>query len=141
MQGLKITLELEPSQADIKALGQGLSEQALAAVQARGFQPIAVFARDADGVMVGGIQALVNWNWLHICLAWLEEGRRRQGLGTELLQRIEQAGIAQGCVYAHLDTFSYQARPFYEKRGYVLFGQLDDYPPGHTRYYMRKSLT
>lgn len=141
MQDVNISLELEPAEADIKALGHGLHEHALPTTQTRGFKPIAVFARKNDGQLVGGIQALVNWNWLHICLAWLDEDYRRQGLGSELLTRIEQAGIEQGCSQAHLDTFSYQARPFYEKHGYELFGQLDDYPTGHSRYFMRKNLS
>ncbi|MDP3936617.1 MAG: hypothetical protein Q8R92_00595 [Deltaproteobacteria bacterium] len=44
------------------------------------------------------------------------------------------------CAHAHLDTFSYQARPFYERHGYTLFATLDDYPPGHKRYFLRKAL-
>ena len=34
----------------------------------------------------------------------------------------------------------YQARPFYEKLGYELFGTLDGYPPGYRQFYLRKSL-
>jgi hypothetical protein len=41
---------------------------------------------------------------------------------------------------AWLDTFSFQARGFYEKLGYEEFGQLD-YPPDHHRHFMRKRLT
>jgi hypothetical protein len=48
--------------------------------------------------------------------------------------------IRRGCRGAYLDTFSYQARPFYEKLGYAVFGTLDDYPPGHQRFFMRKRL-
>ena len=32
------------------------------------------------------------------------------------------------------------AKPFYERAGYSVFGILEDYPPGHTRYFMRKDL-
>ena len=28
----------------------------------------------------------------------------------------------------------------YQKYGYELYGQLDDFPPGHTRYYLKKRL-
>jgi hypothetical protein len=41
---------------------------------------------------------------------------------------------------AYLDTFSHQARPFYEEFGYVVFGTLDDFPKGHARFSMRKRL-
>ena len=39
-----------------------------------------------------------------------------------------------------LDTFSFQARRFYEKLGYVVFGELPDYPAGHSRYFLQKRL-
>ena len=46
----------------------------------------------------------------------------------------------RGCHSAHLDTHSWQARPFYEKRGYELFATLDDFPPGHKKFFLRKKL-
>jgi hypothetical protein len=38
------------------------------------------------------------------------------------------------------DTLDYQARPFYEKLGYQLFGTLDGYPPGYRQFYLCKRL-
>jgi uncharacterized protein (DUF924 family) len=40
-----------------------------------------------------------------------------------------------------LETTSFEARPFYEKRGYEVFATLDDYPPGHSKFFLRKRLT
>jgi len=39
-----------------------------------------------------------------------------------------------------LDTTSFQARPFYEKLGYAVFGTLDDHPLSHAHYLLRKQL-
>jgi hypothetical protein len=39
-----------------------------------------------------------------------------------------------------LETFSFQARGFYEKCGYKVVGQLDDCPPGQRFYWMYKAL-
>ena len=36
---------------------------------------------------------------------------------------------------------SFQALPFYQKYGYQVWGQLDDFPPGHTHYYLRKEFS
>ena len=51
-----------------------------------------------------------------------------------------QKAIERGCTNAHLDTFSFQARPFYEKLGYRVFGTLENHPAGHQHYFMTKSL-
>ena len=50
------------------------------------------------------------------------------------MQAMEAEAIRRGCRGAYLDTFSYQARPFYERLGYEVFGTLDDYPAGHQRF-------
>jgi GNAT superfamily N-acetyltransferase len=138
---LTLSVETAPSSPDVDALGQGLTNHALPTTGRPGFQPLAVFARDGNGALVGGIYAHVNWTWLHVSLVWVDERRRHQGLGSRLLDAIESAGIERGCTQAHLDTFSYQARPFYERHGYRVFATLDDYPPGHQRFYMRKTLS
>jgi hypothetical protein len=39
-----------------------------------------------------------------------------------------------------LSTFSFQARPFYEKLGYEVFATLEDCPVGHCEYFLRKQL-
>jgi iron complex outermembrane receptor protein len=49
-------------------------------------------------------------------------------------------GRKRGCHSAYLDTFSFQAKPFYERCGYEVFGVLEDFPKGHQRFFMRKSL-
>jgi hypothetical protein len=46
----------------------------------------------------------------------------------------------QGCQGAHLDTFSFQAKGFYEKLGYRVFGELEECPAGNSRFYLWKKL-
>jgi len=55
-----------------------------------------------------------------------------------LLQAAERYAIERGCLAATLETHSSEARPFYEKLGYQVFAALEDYPPGHTKFYLRK---
>jgi hypothetical protein len=43
-------------------------------------------------------------------------------------------------MHAYLDTFSFQAPDFYKKLGYEVFGELQDFPHGHQRYFMKKRL-
>jgi hypothetical protein len=39
-----------------------------------------------------------------------------------------------------LSTFSFQARPFYERLGYRLFGTLENYPERHSLFFVTKRL-
>lgn len=140
MDEIELVVDTDPQTRDIEALGRGLTEHALPVTGVAGFRPIAVFARDRQGTLVGGVQGLVNWTWLHVALLWVAAEARHRGLGSRLLDAIEAAGRERGCTMAHLDTFSYQARPFYERHGYELFATLDDYPVGHQRFFLRKKL-
>jgi GNAT superfamily N-acetyltransferase len=82
-----------------------------------------------------------KFNWVHIVLVWVAENLRGAGYGRQLMAAMEHEPKERGCTSAHLDTFSFQARPFYESLGYEVFGTLDDYPAGHQKFFMRKALT
>jgi len=135
-----LTVEVHPAPEDVRALSSGLTEHALPVTKVPGFDPVAVFARDPGGRVVAGVYGTVNWNWLHISLIWVSSELRRKGMGRRLIAGIEGVGRQRGCTQAHLDTFSYQARPFYEKLGYEVFAVLEDYPPGQQRFFLRKRL-
>ena len=120
-------------------LRAGLTEHSLEFVDRPGFVAIAVFAR-REGELVGGASGSLNWNWLDLSLLWVADPLRSGGLGSRLLEAIETAARERGCRSAHLETFSYQALSFYEKRGYEIFARLEEYAPGVDRYYLRKSL-
>lgn len=138
--GIFLEVTVDPASEELRALEEGLSEHARAFVAEPGFQPLAVLAHDGDGRLVGGALARVNWNWLHVARIWVAEELRGSGIGALLLAAIEDEGRARGCTRAHLDTFSYQARPFYERHGWRVFATLDDYPAGHQRFFLRKDL-
>lgn len=135
-----LTIEDAPTTADREALVQGLNEHAARHTPRLGFKPLGAFLRDDRGALIGGAYGYVNWNWLFINLVWISESVRGGGHGRRMILALEQAARERGCTHAHLDTFSYQARPFYEKLGYEVFSTLDDYPPGHQRFFMKKAL-
>jgi len=103
-------------------------------------QPVKFVARDSTGVVVGGILGHTRWRWLYVAKLWVDERARGHGLGTRLMAAAEDLARSRGCTDVSLDTFDYQARPFYEKLGYELFGTLEGYPPGSRQYYLRKRL-
>jgi GNAT superfamily N-acetyltransferase len=96
--------------------------------------------RDENGDIVGGLWGRTALGWLYVEVLAVPEHLRRRGIGTELMSRAESEAIARGCHSAWLDTFEWQARGFYERLGYSCFGELNDYPRGFSRYFMKKVL-
>ena len=106
-------------------------------------RPLDLFVRDADGRVRAGLvgQLRFAWTgqgWLYISRLWVDESLRGQDYGTRLLRQAEDAAREAGCTAVHLTTFSFQARPFYEKQGYRCVGTLEGYPPGGSYYWMLK---
>ena len=110
-------------------------------VRETSLQPLDIAIRDGQERLVGGLVGDTYWGWLEIQDLWLEDNLRRQGLGRRLVAMAEAEAVARGCSRSWLRTFSFQARGFYEKLGYRVVGQLDDYPPGQAFYWMRKDLS
>jgi GNAT superfamily N-acetyltransferase len=100
----------------------------------------AVLARTSTGELAGGIRASAFWGYLSIELLWLSEPARGGGIGTRLVRAAEAFAVQHGFQYARVETTSFQAKPFYEKLGYEVFGVLDDFPPGYRSYYLKKRL-
>jgi GNAT superfamily N-acetyltransferase len=96
--------------------------------------------RGPNEEVVGGVIGTTYWNWLSVELLWVKEELRGRGYGYRLLTLAEEEARRRGDMHAHLDTFSFQAPGFYEKHGYRVFGELQDFPPAHQRYFLTKPL-
>ena len=90
--------------------------------------------------VVGGILTKIYWNILYIDILWVKDEYRHKGYATVLLNDVENTAKEMGCKTAHLYTYDFQAKGLYEKRGYTVFGVLEDCPEGHNCYYMSKKL-
>jgi ribosomal protein S18 acetylase RimI-like enzyme len=66
---------------------------------------------------------------------------RGQGLGAALMREAESAARTRRCVGLHLTRLDFQAPSFYERLGFETFGILDDVPPGHRCFHMKKRLS
>ena len=97
--------------------------------------------KDENDFIIAGINSLMYcWKILYIDVLFVDANHRGQQLGSDLLRKVESEAKSMGATLAHLDTFDWQAKDFYLKQGYTIFGVLDACPPGHTRYYMKKEL-
>jgi GNAT superfamily N-acetyltransferase len=97
-------------------------------------------AKEGDAPVQGGLWALALWGSFYIGLVVVPADARGLGLGTVLRRRAVAEARSQGCRQMWLDTYAFQARPFYERLGFEVFGQIDGPPPIYPRYFMQKLL-
>ncbi|MDQ3821053.1 MAG: GNAT family N-acetyltransferase [Acidobacteriota bacterium] len=135
-----VSLEAEPKASDMNAIVQGLflfnSQQTGGAT----LQYLVATVRDDNNAVVGGLVGATYLGWLQVHAVWLPEELRGRGYGGRLLALAEEEALRRGCPNACLETLSFQALPFYEKNGYVVFAKLADLPPGGAKYFLSKRL-
>jgi GNAT superfamily N-acetyltransferase len=134
----RITLRRRGDPAVTKAIIKGLKRYNAKQTGVRDFVPLQVAARTRAGRIIGGLEGIIGYRWLFIRWLWIDDKHRRGGVGRSLIARAEVLARKHGAIGAWVDTFSFQARPFYEKLGFRLFGTINEYPPGHKRFFLKK---
>lgn len=94
-----------------------------------------------QGQVIAGIKTCLYFEeCMFVTILFVDEPYRKKGLGSLLLRHAEHQAKSVGIKLSHLDTFDFQAKDFYLKQGYEIFGVLNDCPKGHNRYYLKKFL-
>ena len=104
------------------------------------YEPYNILLKDQNNGIVAGIITRIYLKSMFVEVFWIDEQYRRRGIGTELLNKVENYAKEMGCTFIHLDTFSFQAIDFYKKCGYSIFAVIEDYPDNIKRYYLKKYL-
>ena len=129
----------EERDADLDSeVRRGIREADPPDVGVRDYEPLSLAVRARDGTLLGGVYGATMWGWLMIDGLWIAADLRGHGFGTQLLTAAEQIAKQRGCRGASLGTFDFQAREFYERQGYRVYGELPDFPPGHTHFQLAK---
>jgi GNAT superfamily N-acetyltransferase len=137
---VSIAIEEHPDPADVAAIEQGLADYNNQFSESDNHEFIYILLRDSSRQLAGGLLAETFWRWLHINILWLRQDLRQQRYGSQMLQMAEQEAARRGCRHAQLETHEFQAFPFYQKHGYVIFAELPDMPPDHIKYFLKKDL-
>ncbi|MBO9560720.1 MAG: GNAT family N-acetyltransferase [Caulobacter sp.] len=93
-----------------------------------------------EDAVQGGLWAQSRWGAFYVDMIVVPEALRGTGVGTDLMTRAEAEARARGCHLMWLDTYAFQARPFYERLGFEIFGQMDGPEPVYPRWFMHKRL-
>ena len=141
MEDIRVVSEPRASAGDVDFVREGLSLFNVAATGHSYYSPLAIFLKDERDATLGGAYGHVWGGWLDLSLLWVAEPLRGKGHGRKLLEAAEDEARSQGCRGVFLTTFSFQARPFYERFGYEAIVDIPDYPVGHTYHVLKKALT
>ena len=137
---MKIVFEPELSSDVRQRIVQGVDLHNVAATQLPDFHAVAFLLREPSGEVRGGLLGDVWGGWLHVTFLWVDTPLRHAGWASKLVRAAERYAVARGAHDAQLETFSFQARPLYETLGYEVFATLDDFPPGHQKFFLKKKL-
>lgn len=139
-QKLRIVSEPQGSPGDATFVRDSLALFNVGVTGDSYYSPLAIFLKDERGAVLGGVLGHVWGGWLYLDTLWISEPFRGKGYGGKLLEAAEDEARAQGCHGVYLTTFSFQARPFYEKFGFEVIVDIPDYPRGHKHYVLIKGL-
>jgi RimJ/RimL family protein N-acetyltransferase len=140
MGNLRIASEPQGSPSDATFVRDSLVLFNVAVTGDSYYSPLAIFLKDERGAVFGGALGRVWGGLLELDTLWVTEPFRGKGYGTKLLEAAEDEARSQGCHRIFLTTFSFQARPFYEKFGYEVLAEIPEYPRGHSHYVLKKTL-
>ncbi len=109
----------------------------------RVIESVYLMLKDPDKQIMGGLVAYIDtyWRSCHINILWIEEQYRNLGYGSQLLRKLEEIVQKRKCGLITLNTASFYAPEFYAKHEYELCGAINNYPPGHSLYYFKKTIT
>jgi ribosomal protein S18 acetylase RimI-like enzyme len=140
MEAIRIEFEPFINDEERQFVVNGVDNFNIAATRLPDYFPINFVLRGERGDVLGVVLGQLWGGWLHVTYLWVAEKARGAGHGTRLMQNAEAYAHSRGAVWATLETHSFQARPFYERIGYQVFSTLDEYPPGHAKYFLKKVL-
>ena len=94
---------------------------------------------DNSGEIVGGLLGRSSLGLFFLDLFYLPEKLRGGGLGSRIVALAEAEARRRSCTAASVNTISFQAPEFYERRGYRRFGEIAP-ADGATRIFLGKTL-
>ena len=137
-----VRIEFEPfiDAAARQFIVNAVDYHSIAATGLPDYFPVNFVLRGQRNDVLGGVLGQLWGSWLQVTYLWVAEAARGAGHATRLMEEAETYARSRGAVGATLETYSFQARPFYERLGYEVFGALDGCPPGHVKFFLRKAL-
>lgn len=141
MTAPRIEISDQPNPEAERILGGGLAAFNEAVTGYNDRVPLTLLIKDPDTQQIlGGISGKTTLGMAFLDLFHLPDSLSGAGLGRQLLHAFEDEARRRGCRQAVLYTLSFQAPGFYEKHGWVRFGEIPCDPVGSSRVFLSKTL-
>ena len=98
-------------------------------------------SEDDEGNLTGVITGRAYYDEVHIGDLIVGSNARRNGLGSRLVQAVEDAYRDKGFNIVTLTTFGFQAPEFYKKLGFELEFVRENEDPKLSKYFFKKKLS
>ena len=139
--GPNLTVADEATPEDLQFLEEQINEFNFTSTGIRDARGLVILLRDADRTIYAGLSGHTWGGVAEIRFLWVDESKRRTGIGSRLLRAADDEARARGCRKIVLSTHSFQAPDFYRKHGYMVAGEFSDYPQGHRSIFLEKILS
>jgi GNAT superfamily N-acetyltransferase len=96
------------------------------------------YAYESEKIVGGAYGWIDQENWVYLDLLYVDEEFRGQDIGTMLINAVERFAKENKCVGILTETWSFQAKGFYEKMNFAVYGLLEDHPIGAIDYKLKK---
>ncbi|WP_290491401.1 MULTISPECIES: GNAT family N-acetyltransferase [unclassified Aerococcus] len=97
------------------------------------------FLYEENGKILGRIVGFLHWDHIQIELFFVSKDSRGKGVGISLFSKIEELARQNKVSYILLETMSFNAPTFYEKRGFELLATIENSPvKNENRYFYIK---
>lgn len=142
-----VKIKAEKSDFNRKFLQNRLNEdlrnknQALYEAKLKSKGNVISFYAYADDEIIGGVVGVVEpTSWVKLEAIFIAEKYRHLDLGIRLIEQLSKAASKKSCIGLMAEVLDCQNLQFFEKVGFTTFGKLDNCPPQHCVYYMKKVL-
>jgi GNAT superfamily N-acetyltransferase len=93
-----------PPEASVLAVDRGLEQFNLSVAPLSDVKPLASFATEPSGHIVGGAVGRTRGRCCELLQLWVEPARRSSGVGSRLLRQFEAHAGRRGCNVFYLTT-------------------------------------
>jgi GNAT superfamily N-acetyltransferase len=131
-----------PDEELVADLWKRLHDVGLARLARADMQETAFYAgllKEGD-TLIAAFMAYIFFRGCNLQYLYVDEKHRSAGLGTQMLERVEELARQHRCTVIFGYSFGFQAPAFYTRLGYTEFGRIHDYPEGHDCIFLKKDL-